>query len=140
VLESMRQAPAGWEKPGFDASGWLETDLPSSWHLYHTALLRTTFHVEDKSRYDALALHAWVLRQQGMEIYLNGTLIGKVSGPENRTTLRAEFKPSVLKILKNGENTIAIKGRNNWRWGHRDFRVYNGGFDFNLDARLKKGL
>ena len=38
-----------------------------------------------------------------------------------------------------GENTIAIATRQNWRWGMLSMRVYNGGFDFMLSARLAKG-
>jgi hypothetical protein len=134
----MNQAPKGWSDVKFDDTAWLETDLPTSWRMYHTALMRTTFNVEDKSRFDALRFHAWVLRQQNMEIYLNGELIGIVNGViGDATTMESEFKPVALKYLKNGQNTLAIKTRHNWRWGHGGMIVYNGGFDFNLDARLK---
>ena len=51
---------------------------------------------------------------------------------------RQEFKASALKCLRNGENTLAVSTRQNWRWGMLFMYVYNDGFDFNLDARLKK--
>ncbi len=138
VIEGMNHAPEGWYKPEFDDSEWLETLLPTSWRMYHTALLRTRFHVEDKDRFDGLRMHSWILRQQNVNIYLNGELIAKVSGAGNRTNFEAEFKSSAVEHLKNGENTLAITGRQNWRWGHGALRVYNGGFDFKLDARLKE--
>ncbi|MFU8847204.1 MAG: DUF6288 domain-containing protein [Opitutales bacterium] len=137
VIESMKHAPEGWSAAGFDDSAWRETTLPKSWRLYHTALLRTDFQVDDKSRFDALRLHSWVLRQQEMEIYLNGTLIAKVNGTGNSTHIEEELKASAFKHLKTGTNSLAIKTRHNWRWGHGALRVYNNGFDFNLDARLK---
>lgn len=137
VVESMKQAPAGWSASGFDDSAWLITTLPKSWRMYHTGLLRTDFHVDDKSRFDGLRLHSWVLRQQEMEIYLNGALIAKINGTGNSTHIGEELKPSALKHLKTGTNTLAIKARHNWRWGHGALSVYNNGFDFNLDARLK---
>jgi hypothetical protein len=116
----------------------METTLPTTWHMFHTALLRTRFHVEDKDRFDALRLCSWILRQQEAEIYLNGELIAIINNAGNTTNFMKEFKPVALKHLKNGENTLAFKSRHNWRWGHGQLRVYNGGFDFNLDARLKE--
>jgi hypothetical protein len=138
VVENMNQAPDGWSAPSFDDAGWPQTTLPKSWRMYHTALLRTRFHVDDKERFEALRLHSWVLRQQEMEIYLNGTLIGKINSTGNSTHIEKEFKASALKYLKTGENVLAIKTRHNWRWGHGAMMVYNGGFDFNLDARLRQ--
>ena len=138
VVESIEQAPEGWHKPKFDDSNWLETALPKSWCMYHTAILRTRFNVDAKSKYDGLRLHSHVLRQQGVEIYLNGELIGKINSAGKSTNIEKEFKASSLKHLKNGENSLVIKTRHNWRWGHRGMYAYNGGFDFNLDARLKE--
>jgi hypothetical protein len=137
VIESMNQAPDGWSAPSFDDAAWPETTLPTSWRMYHTALLRTRFQVDDIDRFDALRLHSWVLRQQEMEIYLNGTLIGKINSTLNSVHIGKELKASALKHLKTGQNVLAIKTRHNWRWGHGGMKVYNGGFDFNLDARLK---
>lgn len=137
VIESMKHAPEGWSAAGFDDSAWMETTLPKSWRMYHTAHLRTDFQVDDKSRFDGLRLHSWALRQQGMEIYLNGTLIAKINGTGNSTHIGEELKASALKHLKTGTNTLAIKTRHNWSWGHGQLSVYNNGFDFNLDARLK---
>lgn len=139
VVEGMAQAPEEWAGSTFDDSQWKETTLPVSWRMYHTSLLRTKFNVEDVNAYDRLRFRAWLFRQQGIEIYLNGELIGKVNNLEQKTgDVDAEFVDAALKHLKNGENTLAITTRHNWRWGMLSMRVYNDGFDFNLDARLKK--
>ena len=139
VVEDMAQAPNGWAGSKFDDSGWKQTALPISWRMYHTALLRTKFNVDDVKAYDKLRFRAWLFRQQGIEIFLNGELIGKVNNLEQKTgDVDAEFIDAALKHLKNGENTLAITTRHNWRWGMLSMHVYNDGFDFNLDARLKK--
>lgn len=138
IVEDLSQAPEDWAQPGFDDSDWKETSLPISWRMYHTALLRTTFNVDNKNAFDALRLYAWVFRQQGIEIYLNGKLIGKVNNIEKKTgNIENEFKESALKHLRKGKNTLAVTTRHNWRWGMLFMKVYNDGFDFNLDARLK---
>jgi len=139
VVENLAQAPADWTKPGFDASDWWETNLPISWRMYHTALLRTTFNVADKTAFDGLRFRGWLFRQQGIEIHLNGVLIGKVNNLEKKTgNVENEFKASALKHLRNGENTLAVSTRHNWRWGMLSMRVYNDGFGFRLDARQKE--
>lgn len=137
VVESIRQAPEAWSEAVFDDSDWHSITLPNSWRLYHTALLRTHFEVEDKEQFDALRLHSWVLRQQGVAIYLNGELIAKINGAGKTGHIAKVLKSSALQHLKNGRNTLAIKTRQNWRWGRMFMDVYNDGFDFNLDARLK---
>jgi hypothetical protein len=99
-------------------------------------LHRTTFTVDDKAAYDLLKFKGWVFRQQDVAIYLNGNLIGRINNIEKKTgTIENEFKPAATKYLQNGENTIAIATRQNWRWGMLSMRVYNGGFDFMLSAR-----
>ena len=139
VLEDLNQAPEGWMQPGFDDSDWPTTHLPISWRMYHTALLRTTFNVEDKDAWDGLRFRAWLFRQQNIQIYLNGELIGKVNNMEKKTgNVDAEFKESALKHLREGENTLALTTRHNWRWGMLFMTVYNDGFGFRLDARLKE--
>jgi sialate O-acetylesterase len=138
VVEAPSQAPEGWMKPGFDDAAWGQTHLPISWRMYHTALLRTTFTVKDQALYDGLRFRGWLFRQQGIEIYLNGKLIGKVNNLEEKTgNVDAEFNESALKHLKTGENTLALTTRHNWRWGMLFMNVYNDGFGFRLDARRK---
>lgn len=138
VVEDMEQAPAGWTAPGFDDRDWWQTHLPISWRMYHTALLRTTFTVKDRNAFDGLRFRAWLFRQQGVEIYLNGTLIAKVNNLEEKTgNVDAELNESALKPLRNGENTLSITTRHNWRWGMLFMRVYNDGFGFMLDASVR---
>jgi sialate O-acetylesterase len=137
VVEDMSQAPQGWYRDDFDDSSWSETTLPVSWRMYHTGLLRTTFVLDDPSKIDKLRMFAWVFRQQGIEIYLNGKIIGKVNNLEKKTgNITNEFNDSAVKLLRKGENTLAITTRHNWRWGMLFMKVYNDGFDFNLDGRL----
>lgn len=137
VVEDLAQAPKGWTKPGFDDSEWGETHLPISWRMYHTALLRTKFNIEDKKAFDLLRFRAWLFRQQGIEIYLNGKIIGKVNNLKKKTgNVDAEFNKSALRHLKNGENTLAVTTRHNWRWGMLFMTVYNDGFGFRLDGRV----
>jgi hypothetical protein len=135
VIEHLAQAPAGWMQPAFDASSWDQTTLPISWRLNHTSLLRTKFHVEDKDEIDALRFRAWLFRQQDIEIYINGNLVGKVNQLKKKTgNVDAIFNPGAVDQLKNGENTLAISTRQNWRWGMLFMHVYNDGFGFMLDA------
>jgi len=139
VVEAPSQAPENWTEPKFDDAEWGKTHLPISWRMYHTVLLRTKFNVKDRKAYDGLRLRGWFFRQQAMEIYLNGELIGKVNNLEKKTgDLGADFNESVMKKLKNGENTLAVTSRHNWRWGMLFMRVYNDGYGFRLDARLKE--
>lgn len=135
VVEHMSQAPKDWVRSSFDDATWDETALPISWPLNHTALLRTTFKVEDKDTIDKLRFRAWLFRQQDIEIYLNGQLIGKVNNLKKKTgNVDAVFNDGALNPLRNGENTLAISTRQNWRWGMLFMRVYNDGFGFMLDA------
>lgn len=138
VVENISQAPEGWFKAGFDDASWPGTTLPTSWRMYHTALLRTRFTVENKDKFDALRIYSWPQWQQEIELYLNGELIAKINGGADTSNIAKELKTSALKHLKNGENTLAIKTRHNWRWGSGGLAVYNNGFDFNLDARVKE--
>jgi sialate O-acetylesterase len=137
VLEHVANAPEGWMKPGFDDSSWARTTHPISWHTYHIALFRTTFTVKDKKAYDLLKFRSWIFRQQDVSIYLNGTLIGRVNNIEEKTgTIEPAFRKAALEVLKDGENTLAISTRHNWRWGMLKTRVYNEGFDFMLLGRI----
>ncbi len=128
ILEGMSQAPADWFEPAYDDSDWMETELPISWHINHTALARATFDVEDKDALEALRLRMWVFRQQDIAIYLNGTLIAKVNQASNNQWLEHPLTDGALAALRNGKNTVAVTTRNNWRWGTY-FRHYETDFD-----------
>ncbi len=138
VVENLSQAPADWMTPDYDDSRWSETTLPISWRMYHTALFRTKFNVADKDAFDGLRFRGWVFRQQAMAIYLNGHLIGRVNNIEGKTgDMDGDFLDSAVRYLRNGENTLAVTTRHNWRWGMLSMHVYNDGFGFRLDARKK---
>jgi hypothetical protein len=140
VFETLDNAPKDWMKPEFDDSSWVETTQPVSWHLNHSAIFRTTFNVKDAKAYDLMRLSSYVFRQQNIRIYLNGVLIVRMNHSSTDVGRgEAVLNPGALAALKNGENTLAVCTRNNWRWGMRKLRVYNDGFDFYLDARPKKG-
>jgi sialate O-acetylesterase len=139
VIESALQAPDGWMEQRFEDSEWKETNLPISWRMYHTALLRTTFNVEDKDAFDGLRIRGWFFRQQGIEVHLNGELIAKVNNLKKKTgNVEALLRDSAARHLRNGENTLAVTSRHNWRWGMLFMKVYNDGFGFRLDARVKE--
>jgi hypothetical protein len=140
VLEDICQAPTGWNRPDFDDDDWDSTALPISWANNHTALLRATFEVEDKSSFDKLRFAAWALRQQGMEVYLNGALVARVNHIEKKTAnVGSELTDGATRHLKKGKNVVAIKTRHYWRWGMLFMRVYNDGFAFRLEARKARG-
>ncbi len=135
-VEHLSSAPENWTQPDFDDADWGQTSLPISWRMYHTVLLRTSFHVEDKEAFDRLRFRAWLFRQQGIEIYLNGYLIGRINNLDGKTgNVDGNFLDSAVQYLRNGENTLAITTRHNWRWGMLFMNVYNDGFGFRLDAR-----
>jgi len=66
-------------------------------------------------------------------------LVAKVNNLEKKTgNVEAVLKDSALKHLKNGENTLAVTSRHNWRWGMLFMKVYNDGFGFRMDGRVKE--
>lgn len=142
VVESIDQALDGWTGPDFDASGWTPTTLPISWPLNHTALLRASFEVQDKTAIRALRIRKYTFRQQNMMIYLNGSLVAKINNANAESILDIPLTESALRSLKNGTNVIAATFRNNWRWGRytrnievdTDNSVYNNGISLVLEA------
>jgi len=143
VLESIEKAPNGWSEAAFDDSSWVETDLPMSWPLNHTALLRTTFNVENKKDIKALRVRMNTYRQQNMQVFINGKLVAKVNEASNNDGLSAMLTEQAVKALKDGGNTIAVTTLNNWRWGSymagvetdEANSVRNNGFTVLLDAQ-----
>lgn len=138
VVEDRDQAPEGWAEPGFDDASWLKTTLPISWRLNHTALLRTTFDIENPADIKGLRFRGWLFRQQNIAIYLNGKLIGRVNNLEEKTgDVDADFNEWATTQLKKGQNTLAVATQQNWRWGMLFMKVYNDGFGFRLDVGKK---
>ena len=138
VVEGLPDAPEGWTKRRFDDSHWTATTLPMSWRLNHTALLRGTFTARNKRDFEALRIRGYFYRQQGILLHISGKLIAKVDkAGQTLQHFTRRLNPGALKALRNGENTIAVTSRNNWRWGIRT-SVHNAGFGFRLDA-LERG-
>ena len=129
VLEAPELAPKGWERPGFDDSKWAETPLPIIWPMAHTALLRTTFEVKDKSAYTSLYVRALAYKQRNVEIYLNGQLVAKVNNIPRKGRIEFPLTPHALTVLKNGKNTLAVRAQHGKR---------NVNFSFRLEGRLKE--
>jgi len=138
VLESRKSAPEGWVAPGFDDSGWEETSLPISWRVSHDALLRGTFTVKDKKAFDALRIHGRYMRQDNIEVYINGQLVAKLNNIGRGTTpLSNELTGYALEVLRNGRNTIAVVTTHLKRWGKvkGQFNKVDGeGFRIQLEA------
>jgi hypothetical protein len=105
-------------QPSFDDSDWNTTTLPTSWMMYHTALFRGTFSVDDASAVNGLRLRGKLFQQANVRIYLNGKLVAKIDeiGRGIGDTV-APLTDYGISLLKNGENTIAIASRHRRRWG-----------------------
>jgi sialate O-acetylesterase len=118
LVEHSSHAPENWMQPSFDDSDWNTTTLPTSWMMYHTALFRGTFSVDDASAVDGLRLRGQLFQQANVRIYLNGKLVAKIDeiGRGVGDTV-APLTDYGISLLKNGENTIAIASRHRRRWG-----------------------
>lgn len=118
VVEHISHAPERWTKPNFDDSGWNKAKLPISWIMYHTALFRSTFNVQDKDAFDALRIQGRFFQQANVVVHLNGKLVAKIDKLGRGTgTTNAELTDYAMKLLKKGENTISISSRHKRRWG-----------------------
>ena len=141
VFEKREHAPEGWTTSNFDDKNWDEATLPISWRVSHAALLRGKLIVEDRESFDALRFRGMFMRQQNIEIYLNGELVAQINNSSG-SLITHELTEYALTLLRNGENTIAIVTTHAKRWGKvkgNYSRIFNsGGFGFRLDARMKK--
>ena len=118
VVEQISNAPDGWTETKFDDSGWNVAKLPISWTMYHTALFRAKFNIEDKDAIDGLRVQGNFFQQQNVVIYLNGKVVAKIDDLDRGTgTTDARLTDYAMKLLKEGENTIAIPSRHKRRWG-----------------------
>jgi len=137
VVESIKHAPEGWTQPGFDDTEWPETTVPISWRLYHTTLFRGRLNIDDKKKFDMLRLRGTFFRQLNVKLYINGVLVAQIDNIGS--PVNAELTDLAMKVLKNGENTIALTMRHNRRWGPMRGKyttVSHNGAGFSLDARL----
>ncbi len=139
VIENVAQVPEGWTEPTFDDSGWNTATLPIPWTMYHTALFRGKFNVEDKSAIDGLRIVGRFFQQQNVLVYLNGELVAKVDEIDTGGgTVTGELNAFGSKQLKNGENTISIATRHRRRWGsYRGTYVTSESVGFAIEG-LKK--
>ncbi len=126
-----------WRMPGFDDSSWASGPAelgygdgdeatvvgygPSAAAKYATTYFRTTFEVEDWTKYDGLTLN--LIRDDGALIYINGIEVGRLGLPNYNVDYStyatevisgaAETTWEILTIadapLISGTNTIAVE-------------------------------
>jgi hypothetical protein len=118
LVENVSQAPDGWVKPDFDDAAWNTATLPVSWAMYHTALFRGKFNVENKNALEGLRIIGRFFQQQNVQVYLNGELVAKIDEiDQGGGTVEGALTAGGVKQLRNGENTIAVVSRHKRRWG-----------------------
>ena len=118
VVEHTSHAPADWAQSDFDDSTWNKATLPISWTMYHTALFRSKFNIDEPKTIEALRVQGNFFQQANVVIYLNGEVVGKVDNlARGGGTTDVKLTDYSMKLLKKGENTIAISSRHKRRWG-----------------------
>ncbi len=124
-LASPEKAPEGFEKDGFDCSGWDDLPVPSSWQLHGygrphytnvqypfpvdpphvptenpTGLYRRKFHIPEEWKRCRI-----VMRFEGVDSYLKLWVNGIYAGMSKGSRLPAEF--DVTGMVRTGVNTVA---------------------------------
>ena len=126
VVASSREQPqtwayttekpaAGWEKPGFDASGWKTG--PGGFGTRNTpgTNVRTVWNTPEiwarrEVEVPAGAMkdpHLVVHHDEDAEVYINGVLAAKLSGYTSEY-VEVPLSPEAKAALKPGKNTIAV--------------------------------
>lgn len=115
---TTQEPPSGWEKPGFDASGWktgvagfgtqgtpgsivrTEWNTPSIW-------LRREFNLpsDDQSSYKLVIHH-----DEDVDVYINGVPAAKLAGHIGEYS-EFDINPEAKAALKQGDNLIAVRCR-----------------------------
>ena len=137
------------QQPTFDDSEWRPVTLPYAWnedeafakpiHEHSTDVVwyRKTFVLPDDVPQEKVFLEFEGLRF-GAEFYLNGTWIGR----HENGVMAAGLDISEA-LLKNGENVLAIRTDNDWRyrekesnsifqWNDKNFNANYGGIPKNV--------
>ncbi|MBT3296298.1 MAG: hypothetical protein HN383_13600 [Verrucomicrobia bacterium] len=118
VVEHISHAPEGWTKPKFNDQSWNKATLPISWTMYHTALFRGAFDLEDKDAIDAIRVQGDFFQQANVVVHLNGKLVAKVDNlGRGGGTTDIRLTDYAMTLLKKGPNTVAISSRHKRRWG-----------------------
>jgi len=118
VVEHIDHAPDGWVEPDFDDAAWSTGSMPLSWTMYHTGLFRGTFSVDDKKTVDGVRVQGNFFQQANVVVYLNGTIVAKVDNLGRGGGIAdVRFTDYAMKLLKKGENTVAVSTRHMRRWG-----------------------
>src|SRR5690606_1120260 len=137
------------QQPAFDDEEWRAVTLPYAWnedeafakpiHEHSTAVVwyRKTFVLPDDVPQEKVFLEFEGVRF-GAEFYLNGTWIGR-----HENGVMAAGLDISQHVLRKGENTIAIRTDNDWRyrekatnstfqWNDRNFNANYGGIPKNV--------
>ncbi|MDX1681929.1 MAG: DUF6288 domain-containing protein [Phycisphaeraceae bacterium] len=140
LVEDRVQAPEGWADPDFDDADWDDATMPISWAMYHTALFRADFNLEDPSQFDKLRFRGGFFQQGNVMVYINGELVAKVDNIGRGAGMSdGLFTDYAVELLKKGQNTVAVTTRHKRRWGPLRGGKFTtaAGFTFMLDAREK---
>lgn len=118
VVEHIDHAPSGWTEHSFNDHAWHTARLPISWTMYHTALFRSRFNIDDKDSIDALRVQGRFFQQQNVTVSLNGEVVAKVDQIGRGVgTTEVRLTDYALDLLHEGENLIALSSRHKRRWG-----------------------
>lgn len=118
IVEHIDHAPEGWIEPNFDDAAWSTGSMPLAWTMYHTGLFRGKFNVDDKSAVDSVRVQGNFFQQANVVVYLNGKIVAKVDNLGRGGGIAdVRFTDYAMKLLKRGENTVAVSTRHQRRWG-----------------------
>lgn len=139
VVEDVSQADKDWTQLNFNDSTWDIAELPLSWMMYHTALFRGEFNIQDKSKIEKLRFLGKFFQQNNVLIYINGHLVAKVDEIGRGTgNTEGQLTDYALELLKNGRNIIAFSSRHKRRWGPMRGKYTTAAkVDFKLEAKIK---
>jgi Family of unknown function (DUF6288)/Beta-galactosidase jelly roll domain len=111
TIEDLKNAPTGWEQPGFDDSTWKKVSLPSkSWPTEPAIFLRTSFAVTDVNVFESLRIRGKANNHINFTIYINGKVVAKVTNISEGGMV-FELKPESLALMKKGKNILAISAQ-----------------------------
>ncbi len=107
TIDSIENAPQGWEQTDFDDSKWKKATFGTAWPKNKYGLIRTSFEVNDSNAFKNLRVRYFAFHLKNMTLYLNGEIVAMGTDIPNMTN-GFNLNPSALKLLKPGKNTLAI--------------------------------
>jgi sialate O-acetylesterase len=129
--EQKRYLPKDWLAETYNRKGWYTTTLANVWPINHWAVLRTSFRLKGPKDYKRLKLIMRFEFCENTAVYLNGTKIVQCeAGVSEMQSLI--LSDQALKLLRKGENHIAVIALNMGRWNgitNHPFNVHLEGAD-----------